>query len=271
MDLSVFTHLVRSSVAFRLRLRLQPAAGPGTKVFPPTYSGPIYATESRYLPGVASPVVCVLLDSQASQANRMEQALLAAWRCGRIQLPVIYSDFPGPDPDDGSCPSDLQLPRSPGRLTSLEVPHRISDAILRDSVVPEEGRVFRSPRIEFESSWGQRLRRAHLRQRSIRSSSCRTALAITGSHRLLLISDGTAVANVRFCCHTDRRGKERIQSWRRLGAIRHICSRQSKRQAADRSGKVTDNTHIVLRNGGRTTMVTGCFPATGKHIPFSRT
>jgi CRISPR-associated protein Csb1 len=176
MDLSVFTHLVRSSVAFRLRLRLQPAAGPGTKVFPPTYSGPIYATESRYLPGVESPVVCVLLDSQASQANRMEQALLAAWRCGRIQLPVIYSDFPGPDPDDGSCPSDLQLPRSPGRLTSLEVPHRISDAILRDSVVPEEGRVFRSPRIEFESSWGQRLRRAHLRQARVLYEICPTAL-----------------------------------------------------------------------------------------------
>jgi CRISPR-associated protein Csb1 len=39
--------LAGSAAAFRLRLRLEPAGGPGDKVFPPTYEGGRYATEER--------------------------------------------------------------------------------------------------------------------------------------------------------------------------------------------------------------------------------
>jgi CRISPR-associated protein Csb1 len=36
----------------------------------------------------------VLLDSVQSQANRMELALLDAWRAGRLPLPVVTAAFP---------------------------------------------------------------------------------------------------------------------------------------------------------------------------------
>ncbi|HXG11744.1 MAG TPA: type I-U CRISPR-associated protein Cas7, partial [Gemmataceae bacterium] len=74
------------AVAIRLRVRLQPAGGPGTKVFPPTYQGGVYATEKRNING--KEVTCVLLDSVQSQANRMEQALLEAFRAGRLRFPL---------------------------------------------------------------------------------------------------------------------------------------------------------------------------------------
>ena len=70
-------------VAFRCCVKLQPAGGQGTKVFPPTYAGAVYATEKRRLPDHAEPVECVLLDSVQSQANRMEEALQQAVDAGR--------------------------------------------------------------------------------------------------------------------------------------------------------------------------------------------
>jgi CRISPR-associated protein Csb1 len=65
----------------------------------------------------------VLLDSVQSQANRMELALQDAWEAGRIDLPVISADFQAAD--------------HPGlrKVTSLQAPHRIADAILRDSLL----------------------------------------------------------------------------------------------------------------------------------------
>lgn len=118
-----------SAAAFRCRTELQPAGGEGDKVFPPTYEGGKYATEQRRLPGGPEPVDCVLLDSVQSQANRMELALLDAWERDRISLPVIVVDFAGND-----MPKVL-------RITSLEAPHRIADALLRDSL--HNGQPFR--------------------------------------------------------------------------------------------------------------------------------
>jgi len=63
-----------SAAAFRCRRRLQPAGGPGDKVFPPTFAGAVYAVEPRRLPGRAEPVRCALLDAVQSQANRIEPA-----------------------------------------------------------------------------------------------------------------------------------------------------------------------------------------------------
>lgn len=111
-----------SAAAFRCRRKLQPAGGAGDKVFPPTYAGAVYAVEQRRVPGRSEPVTCVLLDSVQSQANRMEQALQDAVDAGDLKLPLIVVDF-----------SKAALPEPVGRLTSLQLPHRFADAILRDS------------------------------------------------------------------------------------------------------------------------------------------
>ncbi len=116
-------------IALRCRRRLQPAGGPGDKVFPPTYEGGKYAFEERTIEGTRVP--CVLLDSVQSQANRMEMALREAYyEPGAEQtkepgLPVVAVDFPG-----------AELPEV-GWITSLDAPHRIADAILRDSLLGE--------------------------------------------------------------------------------------------------------------------------------------
>ena len=116
-----------TAAAFRCVTEYQPAGGPGDKVFPPTYEGGEYAMETRKIDGADVP--CVLLDSVQSQANRMEMALLDAWERGRIPLPVITVDF-----------AESDLPKVL-RITSLEAPHRIADAILRDSLL--DGTPFR--------------------------------------------------------------------------------------------------------------------------------
>lgn len=118
------------AVALRSRTTLQPAGGPGDKIFPPTYaeSGLKYATEERRIGESVSRTV--LLDSVASQANRAELALLEGWDMGELRFPVPYVDF-----TDDEEVADL------GRLTVLEAPHRLADAIFRDSLL--EGTLFR--------------------------------------------------------------------------------------------------------------------------------
>ncbi|MCS6907617.1 MAG: type I-U CRISPR-associated RAMP protein Csb1/Cas7u [Anaerolineales bacterium] len=126
-----------SAAAFRCRRRLQPAGGQGDKVFPPTFAGAVYAVEQRRIPGREQPVTCVLLDSVQSQANRMELALQEALDAGRIELPVLVVDFSAYGPT-GDVEADKQAARlidAIGKITSLQVPHRIADAILRDSQV----------------------------------------------------------------------------------------------------------------------------------------
>jgi CRISPR-associated protein Csb1 len=113
--------------AIRCRTRLQPDGGDGGKVFPPTYAGGIYAVEDRRIDGKV--VRCVLLDSVQSQANRFEDLLMDAflpeWREAGV---------------DG-LPSTCDLPviavqvENHGWITSLTAPHRVHDAILRDSEV----------------------------------------------------------------------------------------------------------------------------------------
>jgi CRISPR-associated protein Csb1 len=71
-----------NAAAVRIVTRLSPAGGEGDKVFPPTYKHPdkeqsMYAVEDRRIDGRQRPTV--LLDSAASQANRMEEALLRAF------------------------------------------------------------------------------------------------------------------------------------------------------------------------------------------------
>jgi CRISPR-associated protein Csb1 len=135
LDLSTLNKLVaEDGVAIRIRQRLQPAGGPGDKIFPPTYAtGDAklkYATELRRRDGQDVPAV--LLDSVASQANRIEESLLAAWESGALDFPVIGVDFSG----------DPEL-RDLGTITALQAPHRIADAILRDATDLDGKTLFR--------------------------------------------------------------------------------------------------------------------------------
>ena len=124
-----------NAVALRSRTALQPAGGEGDKVFPPSYSVASraehkYAVEERQIGENTAPSVTVLLDSVASQANRAEEALLEGWECGELVFPVPYVDF--------SASGNLV---DYEKLTVLEAPHRLADAIFRDSLL--DGTLFR--------------------------------------------------------------------------------------------------------------------------------
>lgn len=122
------------TVAIRGRATLEPAGGPGDKIFPPTHAvddknkkpGAKYAFETRRIGG--HDATCVLIDSVQSQANRMEEALQVLWADKRIALPVVSVDFSSIAPEVG-------------RVTSLTAPHRVADALLRDSLL--DGQLFR--------------------------------------------------------------------------------------------------------------------------------
>jgi CRISPR-associated protein Csb1 len=124
------------TVAIRGTATLEPAGGPGDKIFPPTHAvddkdkkpGAKYAFETRRVGG--QDVTCVLLDSVQSQANRMEEALQALWADRKIALPVVSVDFSSVAPEVGL-------------VTSLTAPHRIADALLRDSLLKDSGQLFR--------------------------------------------------------------------------------------------------------------------------------
>lgn len=128
------TFVAGDAVAIRGSATLEPAGGPGDKIFPPTHAvddrnkkpGAKYAFETRRIG--EQDVACVLLDSVQSQANRMEETLQALWVDKKIALPVVSVDFTSVAPEVG-------------RVTSLTAPHRIADALLRDSLL--DGQLFR--------------------------------------------------------------------------------------------------------------------------------
>ena len=114
------------AVGATMKAALRPLGGAGDKVFPPTYavddkSKPQYAIETRRAGGQS--IASVALDSVGSQANRIETALLEAVRDGSLRLPITSVDF-----RSHKDLADLDL------LSELEAPHRIFDAILRDSM-----------------------------------------------------------------------------------------------------------------------------------------
>lgn len=141
----LLTAVAGSGAAFRSLTQLQPVGGPGDRVFPATYAGGVYATEKRRLrsqDGTAREVECVLLNSVASEANHAEEALLQGVVRGQIQLPLIEVDF-------SEANSEFRKPLP--NLTSLEVPHRLADAILRDSVLADGTRFSKST---YSAEWG---------------------------------------------------------------------------------------------------------------------
>ena len=134
IDFQFLSEAVNEGAAFRRICRLQPIGGRGDKLFPPTYPGertndpPRHVFERRRIDG--REVWCVLIDSVQSQANRMEEALLAAadgeGTGEPIPMPYVTVDFR----DAGLEPLE--------RITSLDAPHRVYDAILRDSLLDGE-------------------------------------------------------------------------------------------------------------------------------------
>ncbi|MEQ9400877.1 MAG: type I-U CRISPR-associated RAMP protein Csb1/Cas7u [Longimicrobiales bacterium] len=152
MDLTTLrTAMLEGGVAIRSKTRLQPIGGQGDKVFPPTFGDLVrvkladgsehatrYAVETRRIDG--EDTLCVLLDSVASQANRLEEALQRAWDAGRVRFPMVRVDFTGETDDDPTL--DLSTIGGDGFLTSLEAPHRLADALIRDSTL--DGTRFRA-------------------------------------------------------------------------------------------------------------------------------
>jgi len=159
--------------AIRRVTRLEPQ---GDKIFPPTYEGGEYADEPRQVlvdPGgdtgvqngaqlrKVQTVDTVLLDSVQSQANRMELALLRAYDSGRIKMPMLQVDFAG----DGSDPILAEI----RRITALEAPHRMCDAIFRDAVW-KDGTAFR------DTGLGEKLNTAKAANATTIFELCPTAL-----------------------------------------------------------------------------------------------
>ncbi|MCI0392727.1 MAG: type I-U CRISPR-associated RAMP protein Csb1/Cas7u [Acidobacteria bacterium] len=147
--------------AIRVITRLVPAGGESDKVFPPTYAGegktasPRYHREKRLIGGQEIDVV--VLDSVQSQANRLEEALLKAFNANQCNIPVVCVDI-----------------TNHGRITALDAPHRISDAIFRDSL-------YRDQRAEQavpfrESEIGRRIVRARVNNATAFFEFCPTAL-----------------------------------------------------------------------------------------------
>jgi CRISPR-associated protein Csb1 len=119
---------IADHAAIRRCRRLQPAGGVGDKLFPPTYppereGPPRHVFERRRIDG--EEVWCVLIDSVQSQANRLEEALLGAVAEDRIPLPFVLVDF-----------REAEL-EPLEQITSLDAPHRVYDAIIRDSLLDE--------------------------------------------------------------------------------------------------------------------------------------
>ncbi len=123
MNIKQLNQMLSEDAALRRRQPLQPSGGKGDKIFPPTYPAenapPRHVYERRRLNGEEK--WCVLVDSVQSQANRLEECLLEAIREG-LPIPHVVVDL-----------------REAGlvgisEITSLEAPHRVYDAILRDSL-----------------------------------------------------------------------------------------------------------------------------------------
>jgi len=131
MNLQRLMGAIDTCAAIRRLRKLQPTGGQGDKIFPPTYPSerrgapPRHVFELRRIGG--EEIWCVLIDSVQSQANRLEEALLAVAGqgndCTDLQLPYVTVDFQG----KGLEPLE--------RITSLDAPHRVYDAILRDSLL----------------------------------------------------------------------------------------------------------------------------------------
>jgi CRISPR-associated protein Csb1 len=118
---------IRTAAGLRIRLKLQPLGGAGDTILPCTVAGGSYLIAPRRVLGHTDPVPGVVIDSVQSQANRLESALLEDIIAGNIFIPHVVTDF--------SSVNLLKSVGREGRITCFDAPHRIFDAILRDSLL----------------------------------------------------------------------------------------------------------------------------------------
>ena len=125
MAIKDFSKVVENASAIRRIRRLVPVGGDGSYVAPPTYLNgkdkAVHVFEKRRIGG--QEVHCVLLDSVQSQANRLEESLERSDECN---IPNVVVDF-----------TDTKI-ADVGKITALSAPHRIFDAIIRDSMLGDE-------------------------------------------------------------------------------------------------------------------------------------
>ena len=141
---------------------LQPLGGPGDVVAPPTFAqaegeetGPRYVWSKRRIDDAV--VDTCLLDSPASQANRVEEALLNLVRSQLLELPLHL----------------LEVPEI-GLLTDLELPHRTYDAAVGTSTFKSDGKKWEKSEIA----------------KQIRSASRKNAASLLEHSPLLLVLGG---------------------------------------------------------------------------------
>jgi CRISPR-associated protein Csb1 len=171
MNAATLAQMVAEDAALRRRQRLQPVGGKGDKIFPPTYppsdeekrrnrnAPPRHVFERRRIDG--NEIWCVLIDSVQSQANRLEESLLGAIRDG-VQIPHVVVDFNGKGLEGIS------------EITSLDAPHRVYDAILRDSLLDTQS--------FMKSPSGERIAKASNHDASVLLEISPTALLFGSWH-----------------------------------------------------------------------------------------
>ena len=112
-----------ASQALRSAVTLEPVDGPEGRIYPPTYPGAGEKDPPRHVIEIMpNGSKRVLVDSVASQANRQEEALVAARNAGSINFSDVFIDLKETD-------AGIDV------LSATEMPHRLADAILRDSAI----------------------------------------------------------------------------------------------------------------------------------------
>lgn len=124
----------RRPAGIEVRQRLAPPFGQLT--MPPVYGKGELEIHPRRIDGKVIEVT--ELDSVGSSANRLEETLLSEHRDGRYGLPVTGTT--------------IEASGQTFTITSLEAPHRVFDAWLRLSEVPDTGETFENSSLGRELS-----------------------------------------------------------------------------------------------------------------------
>ncbi len=115
---SVLSNATLQASALRIVVSLQPANADGL-IYPPTYEGGMHIFRPAWIKGEKRDAV--LLDSVQSQANRIEMAILAAYKRKALDYPDI----------------ELHIDAETGmeKYSVLELSHRVYDAALRMATI----------------------------------------------------------------------------------------------------------------------------------------
>ena len=200
-SLEVLSTLMADSAVRGLSIirELQPLGGRGDAVSPPTFAqaegderGPRYVWSERRI-GDETVRTC-LLDSPASQANRIEESLLDLVQADKLTLPLHRMDVP-----------------NIGVLTDLELPHRVYDAAIGTSTLADG------------TKWSRFGRSA----KQVRQASRKNATALLEHAPLILVLGG-------WDSHSGTDGGERLAGPSREGGLVQNRSRRCVQDESSR-------------------------------------